>query len=89
MIVPAIGFGLGVGVADAQQTQIVINAATNAVYPPMEFKDPKSGELIGFDIALFNAIAANMGAKVHWIEASWQDLIYGIKTKRVDVAIST
>lgn len=89
MIAPAIAFGLAVGAAYGQSTRTVINAATNAVYPPMEIKDPKSGELIGFDVDLLNAIAARMGAKVNWTETSWQELLYAIKTKRADISIST
>lgn len=34
-----------------------IKIAVNAIYPPMEYKDPESGKLIGFDVDLGNALA--------------------------------
>ena len=35
----------------------VIKIAVNAIYPPMEFKDPESAKLVGFDVDLGNALA--------------------------------
>lgn len=89
MIVPSIAFGLAVGAACAQGKRTVINAATTPIYPPMEFKDPTTNKLMGFDIDLFEAIAAKMGAKVNWVEMKWAELIPAIKTKRADVIVST
>ena len=33
-------------------------------YPPMEFRDPATSELTGFDVDLGKAIAAKLGAKL-------------------------
>ncbi|WP_369726274.1 ABC transporter substrate-binding protein [Bradyrhizobium sp. LLZ17] len=85
----AIAFGLAVTAASGQGTRTLINVATDPSYPPMEYKDLTSSKLIGFDIDLFDAIAAKMGAKTNWIETKWEEQISSIKTKRADVVVST
>lgn len=78
------------GTAYAQPTKKVINAATIAYYPPFEFKEPKSGELMGLDHDLFEAMAKKAGAKVNWTEFSFADLtsFAPLKTGRVDIYAS-
>ncbi|MES5485118.1 transporter substrate-binding domain-containing protein [Bradyrhizobium sp. INPA03-11B] len=72
----------------AQATKTTINAATIPAFSPLEYKDPTSGKVIGFDIDLFEAIAKKMGAKVNWVETDWQQLTNSIKTKRADVIVA-
>jgi polar amino acid transport system substrate-binding protein len=76
------------GIAFAQGTKIIINAATVPKYPPFEFKDPASGKLIGFDVDIVEAIAARMGVKVNWIDSSFDQLISSVETKRADVIVA-
>ncbi|MFK4654262.1 polar amino acid transport system substrate-binding protein [Bradyrhizobium japonicum] len=75
------------GIAFAEGSKKVINAATITTYPPFSFKDPATNKLTGFDIDTFEAIAAKMGARVSWTETSFDQLISfsGLKTHRVDV----
>jgi len=80
--------GQTVGMACAQGTKTVINAATVPKYPPFEFKDPASGKLIGFDVDIVDAIAARMGLKVNWIDSSFDQLISSVETKRADVIVA-
>lgn len=80
---------VAVGGAHAQRKD-VINAETINYFPPYEFKQPGSTKLVGFDIELFEAVAAKMGAKVNWIESSFAQMMSwsSLKTKRADVAIA-
>lgn len=59
-------------------------------YPPLEFKDPKSGELTGFDHDLFEAMAKKVGATVNWSEFTFTELLTfaPLKTGRVDIYAS-
>lgn len=86
----ALSASLPAGTACAQVSKKTINAATIATYPPFEFKDPKTGELTGFDHDLFEAMAKKVGAKVNWIEFSFADLtsFAPLKTLRVDIYAS-
>ncbi|WP_342723784.1 transporter substrate-binding domain-containing protein [Bradyrhizobium sp. B097] len=74
--------------AYAQESRKTINVGTVVIYPPLEFKDPKTGELTGFNHDLFEAMAKKAGLKVNWIEAGWveQASFAPLKTGRVDVA---
>lgn len=78
---------LATGAVYAQLAKKVINAATLTTWVPFEFKDPKSGELMGFNHDLFEAMAKKVGVKVNWIEFGYQDLVSfaPLKTGRVDI----
>lgn len=65
-----------------------LNVAVNAIYPPMEFHDLASGELIGFDIDLGNALAAQLGAKLVWQESSFAQLMPSLTSQRADLILS-
>lgn len=65
-----------------------IKIAVNAIYPPMEYKDPESGKLIGFDVDLGNALAKELGVTLEWQEAAFEQLIPSLQTGRVDMILS-
>lgn len=57
-------------------------------YPPMEFKDPATGQLTGFDVELGEALAKKLGIKVAWQETSFDQMMPAIATGRVDAIMS-
>ncbi|WFU44617.1 ABC transporter substrate-binding protein [Bradyrhizobium sp. CB82] len=59
--------------------------ATQPVYPPMEYKDPGTGELKGADIDLGRALAKQLGVEVVWTETAFEQMISAVTTGRVDV----
>ncbi|MDR3097415.1 MAG: ABC transporter substrate-binding protein [Paraburkholderia sp.] len=73
---------------DAIAKSHTIKVAVNAIYPPMEYKDPDSGELVGFDIDLGNAIAKRLGVKIDWQESAFEQLLPSLETGRVDMVLS-
>ncbi|CAN5885547.1 ABC transporter substrate-binding protein [soil metagenome] len=66
----------------------VIKIAVNAIYPPMEFKDPETAKLVGFDVDLGNAIARQLGVTLDWQESAFEQLIPSVTTGRVDMILS-
>lgn len=66
----------------------VIKVALNAIYPPMEFKDPETAKLTGFDIDLGNALAKELGVTLDWQESAFEQLIPSLTTGRVDMILS-
>jgi polar amino acid transport system substrate-binding protein len=66
----------------------VIKIAVNAIYPPMEFKDPETAKLLGFDVDLGNAIAKQLGVTLDWQESAFEQLIPSVTTGRVDMILS-
>ena len=57
-------------------------------YPPLEFKDPKTGTLTGLDIDLGNALAQKLGIAIKWEEISFEGMIPALTTGRVDMILS-
>jgi polar amino acid transport system substrate-binding protein len=70
----------------AAQSGDVLNVATDATFPPMEFTE--NGARTGFDIDLMNALAKAMGKRVQWTDIDFKGLIPGLIAHRFDIAIS-
>lgn len=79
---------LSAGTALAQDAKTTINVGTITTYPPLEFKDPQTGELTGFNHDVMEAIAAKAGLTINWVEAAWaeQASFAPLKVGRMDVA---
>ncbi|MER8827484.1 ABC transporter substrate-binding protein [Mesorhizobium sp. M0938] len=54
----------------------------------MEFIDPASGELVGFDVDLINAIAKELGVKLEYVHSRFEGLTPNLQSKRIDLIIS-
>ena len=77
--------------ADDLPPEIVRNGLKVAVvpnYPPMEFKDPATGQLTGFDVELGEALARKLGIRIVWQETSFDQMMPAISTGRVDAILS-
>ncbi len=57
-------------------------------YPPMEFRDPATSALSGFDIDFGEAIGRKLGVKIEWQETSFDQFMPSISTGRVDAILS-
>ncbi|MDX2289203.1 MAG: ABC transporter substrate-binding protein [Hyphomicrobiaceae bacterium] len=57
-------------------------------YPPIVYKNPHTMQLIGFDIELGEAIAAELGLRVEWSEVSFAQMIPSLKTGRIDMVMA-
>ncbi len=65
-----------------------LKIGVNAIYPPMEYKDPETGKLVGFDVDLANALAKELGVTVVWQEAGFDQLLPSLTTGRIDMILS-
>jgi polar amino acid transport system substrate-binding protein len=57
-------------------------------YPPMEFRDPASNALRGFDVDLGEALARRLGVRLEWQETAFAQMIPALATGRVDAILS-
>ena len=57
-------------------------------YPPLDFKDPATGELTGFDVELGEALGKKLGVKIVWQQTSFDQMMPAIATGRVDAILS-
>ncbi|MEU6719945.1 ABC transporter substrate-binding protein [Nonomuraea sp. NPDC046802] len=70
----------------AESKTVVIGNVPN--YPPLEFKDPATNQLTGFDIDLGNAIGKQLGVTIKWQETSFEQLQSAVTTGRIDMILS-
>jgi polar amino acid transport system substrate-binding protein len=57
-------------------------------YPPLEFRDPATNALSGFDVELGEALGRKLGIKIAWQETSFDQMMPAIATGRVDAILS-
>src|SRR5712672_3599742 len=70
----------------AEQGSIRVAIVPN--YPPMEFRDPATNTLTGFDVELGEALGRKLGVKIVWQETSFDQMMPAIATGRVDAILS-
>ena len=76
---------VGMLVHAAQDT---LSVGLCAAYPPFESRDEKSGQIVGFDVDLANAIGKILGKKIIIKDAEWQALLGGLKSSQYDMILS-
>jgi len=69
------------------QSSKVLRVGTNAEYAPNEFL--QGSDVAGMDVDVMNAVAAKLGVKAEYSNASFDSLITGVAGNRYDVAISS
>jgi polar amino acid transport system substrate-binding protein len=62
---------------------------TDATYAPNEFLDQDGKTIIGFDVDLFNAVAAKLGLQADWQSAKFGDIIAGVGSNKYNIGISS
>jgi polar amino acid transport system substrate-binding protein len=82
---------LGAQAADLPQKyvdagKVVVANVPN--YPPMEFRDPATNELVGVDIELGKALAKQLGTTFEWSEIPFVQMMSALKTDRADMVLS-
>lgn len=66
----------------------ILRVAVNPIYPPLEFRDPLTDRLTGFDIDLGEAIGARLHRRVEWQETSFPQMIPALVSGRDDMILS-
>src|SRR5215469_2788187 len=62
---------------------------TDSTYAPSEFLDTDGKTVIGFDVDLFNAVAAKLGLKTEWQSAKFDDIIPGVSSGKYNIGVSS
>jgi cystine transport system substrate-binding protein len=65
-----------------------LRIALEGTYPPFNFKDPKTGELTGYDVDVARLLAARLGLKPEFVSTEWAAILAGLGAGRYDVIIS-
>jgi polar amino acid transport system substrate-binding protein len=71
------------------RTAGVIKIGTDPTYAPNEFLAGDGKTVQGFDIDLFNQVAAKFGVKTEWEPSKFGSIITGVNGKKYDMGISS
>lgn len=80
---------LAARVPDAIKADGKITVGTDSTYAPAEFLDTDGKTVIGFDVDLFNAVAAKLGLEVEWVSAPFDTIITGVASGKYEVGVSS
>ena len=66
-----------------------IVVGTDSTYAPSEFLAADGKTVQGFDVDLFNAVAAKFGLKTEWRSAKFSDIIPGVTSGKYQIGVSS
>jgi ABC-type amino acid transport substrate-binding protein len=66
----------------------VLKVGTEGTYSPFSYHDPKSNQLVGYDVEVAAAVAKKLGVKVQYVETPWDAIFAGLTSKRYDAVIN-
>jgi len=88
LLVVLIGIVLISVLSGCGQTTLKVRIATDATWPPFEYVDEQTMDIVGFDIDLIKAIADEAGLDIEIVNVSWDPLLAGMAQCQYDAAIS-
>jgi polar amino acid transport system substrate-binding protein len=66
-----------------------ITVGTDPTYAPNEFLDTDGKTVIGFDVDLFNAVAAKLGLRTEYVSSKFGDIIAGVQSGKYEIGVSS
>jgi polar amino acid transport system substrate-binding protein len=66
----------------------VIKIGLDDAYPPFEYHDEATNDLIGFDIDFAKALGEEMGAEIEFVPTAWDGIFNGVNTGQYDMIVS-
>jgi len=89
-----VGLVVGCGKTDEKappasgNEQRVVVVGTNPDYPPMQFIDQKTGDMVGYEIDLMEEIAKAGGFTIKWKNIEWKGIFGALGAKDIDAIMS-
>lgn len=88
-VTAAVDSALAAKVPDAIKADGKIVVGTDSTYAPAEFLDTDGKTVIGFDIELFNAVAAKLGLKAEYESAPFDAILPGVDSGKYEIGVSS
>ncbi len=73
---------------DAATARGTLRIAMEGTYPPFNFKDPKTGQLTGYDVDVARLLAAKLKLRPEFVTAEWTAILAGLGAGKYDVIVS-
>ena len=86
---PAVDEALAAKVPDAIKSDGTIRIGTDPTYAPNEFLDTDGKTVVGWNVDLFNAVAAKLGLKTQWQPSKFGDIIPGVQSGKYEAGVSS
>ncbi len=83
------GSDLAAKVPDAIKADGKIVVGTDSTYAPSEFLAKDGKTIQGFDVDVFNAVAAKLGLKAEFVTASFDAIIPGVQSGKYEIGVSS
>ncbi|AIE85360.1 ABC transporter substrate-binding protein/permease [Fimbriimonas ginsengisoli] len=74
------------GIIDTIRSRGELVIATDATYPPFEYK--KDGQIIGFDVDVATELARDLGVKLRWIDSEWAGVLGALESGKADLVMA-
>ena len=66
----------------------VLRIAMEGTYPPFNYKDPKTGQLTGYDVDVAKLVANKLGLRPEFVATEWAAILAGLASGKYDVIVS-
>jgi len=86
---PAVDEALAAKVPAELKSDGKIVIGTDPTYAPNEFLETDGKTVTGFDVELFNAVAAKLGLKTQWQPAKFDAIIPGVQSGKYETGVSS
>ena len=73
---------------DTAKTRGSLRIALEGTYPPFNFRDPKTGQLTGYDVDVARLVAGKLGLTPEFVTTEWAAILAGLGAGKYDVIIS-
>lgn len=79
---------LAADLLDTVKARGTLKVAMEGNYPPFNFKDPKNGQLTGFEVDVAKLLAAKLGVTPEFTTTEWSGILAGLGAGKYDVIIN-
>ena len=66
----------------------VLRIAMEGTYPPFNYKDPKTGQLTGYDVDVAKLVANKLGLRPEFVATEWAAILAGLAAGKYDIIVS-
>jgi polar amino acid transport system substrate-binding protein len=80
---------LGLSAAQAADLGgVLLKVGSDTTYPPMETVDPATGQIVGFDVDVVNAICERINCKAEFVTTAWDGIFGALQQGEFDMVAS-
>ena len=79
---------LGTALHAADLGGVTLKVGSDTTSPPMEFIDPATGAIVGFDVDVVNAICEKINCKAEFVTTGWDGIFTALQEGQFDLVAS-